>query len=101
VPSRPLEYQPGSINLVGQGERLGEPERAEQEGALLAGKTFHALLGEMAIHQSLVVGQPLLNCVNRREHPRIRGGQEADDRHHQTGGVQRGGADVLTLQQLS
>src|SRR5690242_4878219 len=53
-----LEDLPGSVDAVRQGQRLGEPERAEQEGALLPGETVHAGLGAVPVDKTTVVGEP-------------------------------------------
>ena len=39
----PLEDRPGPFGPAGQGQRLGQPEGAQQEGALLAGEAVDAL----------------------------------------------------------
>jgi hypothetical protein len=35
-----------------------------------------------------VIGEPFGGGVDRRQHPRVIGGKEADDRNHQIGGVE-------------
>ena len=52
---RAFEGTRGLVKLSGQRLRLRQPERAEQEGSLLAGQT---VVGEVAVDQAALVGQP-------------------------------------------
>ena len=46
----------GRLDLAGQRLGLRQPERAQQERALLAGQ---AVVGQVAVHQPALVGEPL------------------------------------------
>ena len=49
----------------------------------------------VAVHEATLVGQPFLRRLDRREHPRIVGGEESDDRHHEVRGVELVGSERL------
>src|SRR6266511_2586244 len=85
VGGRPLEGRPCPVDLAGQRLRLGEPEGAQQEGALLA---LQPVGGAVAVDQAALVGEPLGDRVDGRLHARVVAGQEPRDRHHQVAGVQ-------------
>ena len=51
--------------------------------------------GAVAVDESALVGEPFLGRVDGREHPRVVGGKEPDERHHQVGGVEVVGAEGL------
>jgi hypothetical protein len=69
----------------GQRLRLGQPEGAQQEGALLPGQP---VLGQVQVHQAALVGQPIGGRVDGRLHPRVVPGQEPGDHQHQVRGIQ-------------
>src|SRR5215831_11424972 len=51
---RPLECRRGLVYLTGQRLGLGEPEGAQQEGALLPRQ---AVVGQVPVHQAALVGE--------------------------------------------
>ena len=65
---RPLEHLAGAGRLSGQRERLGEPERAQQERALVA---LEPVVGEVAVDEAVLVGEAIGDGVDRRQHTRI------------------------------
>ena len=71
VTDAPLEHFPGPIDLPGQGQGLRQPERAQEERPFLAGQPVHVDFGAVPVHQSALVGEPLLGDLDGREHPRI------------------------------
>jgi tetratricopeptide (TPR) repeat protein len=87
-----LERRGGLVELSGQRLRVRQPERAEQEGSLLAGQ---AVMSQVAVHQAALVGQPGGDRVDGRLHPRVVAGQEAGDRQHQAGCVKIFAAEGL------
>src|SRR5205807_8844871 len=75
-----LECRASAVQLAGQGLRLRQPERAEQERPLFA---LEAVVGLVAVDESTLVRQVLGDGVDGGLHPGIVGGDEADDRHHE------------------
>src|SRR3954452_5884219 len=63
---RAVEALAGPVDLPGQRPCLGQPEGAQQEGALLAGEAVDALVGAVAGDQSAGAGE------TRRPSPRSR-----------------------------
>ena len=68
------------VDLARQGPGLGQPERAQQERALVAGE---AVRRQVAVDEAPLVGEAVLDGVEGGQHPRIARVDEADDRHHQ------------------
>ena len=93
-PQQPLHQVARALLLADDRERGHEPERADQEAALLARQAVVGLAGPVAQHEA-VLGQ----VVGDREHALVQalvvGGQEAEDRRQQRRGVQRVGLVVL------
>ena len=80
------------LDLARERERLRQPERAQEERAFLA---LEPVVGEVPVHEPVLVGEPFLGGVDRREHARIVGGDETHDRHHQVRRVEVLGAERL------
>src|ERR671931_1967990 len=64
VRDRALEHRPGPIDPSGHGQRLRQPERAEQERALVTGEPVDALLGAVPVDQAAFVGQPFVDRLD-------------------------------------
>ncbi len=88
----PVENGTGPRNQPRAGECLGEPEGAQQEGSLLAGKS---VVGSVAVDQAVIVGELTLRRLDGGEHPRVVGRQEADAGDQQAGRVQAVTAEYL------
>jgi hypothetical protein len=73
-----LERRGGGLDLSGQ--RLRQPERAQQERPLLTGQ---AVGGPVSVHQSALVGEPPGDGIDGRFHPRVIAWQESGDGQHQ------------------
>ena len=69
-------------------QRRHQPERADQEGPLLAVQSVVGLLRSVAQHQA-VLGQLVADRPHGRAHAFVLGREEADERHQQVGGVER------------
>ena len=83
------------LHLPGDRQSVRQPERAEQEAALVAGQPVDPAPGAVPADQTALVGQPFIDRGDRRQHPRVVRRQETHDRQHQVGGVQVGAAEVL------
>jgi pimeloyl-ACP methyl ester carboxylesterase len=89
---RPFEHGARPLGPAGHGQRLGQPERAQQERALVAVETVS---GPVAVDEPAVVGEVLLGGIDGRQHPRIVGREEPDKRQHEVGGIQVVAAERL------
>ena len=89
-----------ALHLADDRERGDEPERADQERALLARQAVVGLVGAVAQHEA-VLGQ----VVGDREHGGVQAlvvpGQEPEDRREQRRGVERVGLVVLAQDALA
>src|ERR1700730_8466451 len=92
VGDRLLELPPGTIELARRGERLSQPEGADEEAALL---TLQAVVRAVAVDQATAVGEPCIDGVDRGTDPGIGARQKADDGEHQGRSVQLIGAERL------
>ena len=90
-----LEHLGAFGDPTGEGERVGEPEGAEQERALLPVEPVHAGAGVIAMNQTAGVGELTAHGVDRGQHPWVLSWQEADDGQQQDGGVEVGAAEGL------
>ena len=93
-PQQPLHQVARLLQLADDRERGDEPERADEERALLAREAVVGLVGAVAEHEA-VLGQLLGDRVDRRAQPLVVGGEEAEDRGEQHRGVERVGLVVL------
>ncbi len=92
---QPLEQGPRLLLPAGHVQGVGQPERAGQEGPLGSGQPVHrAALGAVAADEA-VAAELGADGVDRADHARVVGGQEADPGDEQCGGVQLLGAVVL------
>ena len=66
------------VELSGEGLCLGHPERAQQEGTLLA---LESILSEISVDKAAVVGQALRGGIDGRLHPWVVGCEKAHDRN--------------------
>ncbi len=82
------------LQLADDRQRRDEPERADQERALLARQAVVGLVGLVAQHEA-VLGQLVADRQHARAQPLVVAGQEAEDRRQQRRGVQRVGRVVL------
>ena len=87
-----FEHRARPVGPARHRQRLGQPERAEQEGAFLAVET---VVGPVAVDEPSLVGEPFFRGVDGGQHPGVVGGKEPDQRQHQVGGVQVVGAEGL------
>ena len=94
VLEQPLAELAAAPALADLEQRRDEPERADQEGPLLAGEAVVGLLGAVAEHEA-VLGQLLGDRQHRRAAALVALGQEADERDQQVRGVERLGLVVL------
>ncbi len=93
---QPFEQLLGLAHPPRQRVVVGEPEGAGQEGALTSGQPVHGtVLGGRVAQYEAVLHELTFDGAHRADDPRIRRGQEADQRHVQQGGVQLGGAVEL------
>ena len=92
----PVEHGMGVVVAADQVETVRHPERAGQEGALVAGEPVDCpgVLGAVAQHEA-VLGEPPLDGLDGGAHPLVGGGQEAHERDHEEAGVERVGPVVL------
>ncbi len=94
-PQQPLHQVARPLQLADDRERRDQPERADQERALLAGQAVVGLVGAVAQDEA-VLGQVVGDRVStRRAQPLVVAGQEAEDRRQQRRGVERVGVVVL------
>ena len=91
---QPLAELAGALALADLRERRDQPEGADQEGALLAAEAVVGLF-DLVAEDEPVLGQVLGDRLDRRPHPRVVGGQEAEQRDQQGRGVERVGVVVL------
>ena len=63
---RPAQGVVGGVDLPGEGLRLSEPERAQQEGAFLAVEAVVPAAGVVAADQPAYVGEPLATASRVR-----------------------------------
>ena len=85
---QPLAQVLGPVDLADLDQRRHQPERADGEGALLAGQPVVGLLDAVAQHQP-VLGELVGDGQHRRAHPRVVGGQEPGQHRQQRASVQR------------
>jgi hypothetical protein len=64
---------------------VSEQEGTEQERSLFS---FKSVVRPVAVNESTFVSQQLLGRVNGREDAGVVSRQEANERHHQVGGVE-------------
>ena len=89
-----LHQVAGALGLADDGEGGDEPERADQERALLAGQAVVGLVGAVAQHEPLL-GQLVGDRQHAGPQARVVPGQEPEDRGEQRRGVERVGLVVL------
>ena len=82
------------LELADDRERRDEPERADQERALLPGEAVVGLVGAVAEHEA-VLGQLLGDRVHGRVQALVVAGEEAEDRGQEHRGIERVGLVVL------
>src|SRR5262249_22022620 len=90
-----LEEEARLVQVPHAGEALDVPEGAHGEGAFLAREPIGESAPEAIAIDQRVAHQLALDRPQGREPARIGGGNEANERHEQGGGVERGGADML------
>ena len=64
----PLEQGGGLVDLARQGASLGQPEGAQQERPLVTGE---AVGSQIAVDETALVGETVLDGVQSGQHPRI------------------------------
>ena len=79
---QPLAELAGPPALADLRERRDQPEGADQEGALLAVQAVVGLV-DLVAEDEAVLGQVVGDRVDGRPHPRVVGGQEAQQRDQQ------------------
>src|SRR5438067_7166724 len=79
IGNRLFEGLPGLLDLPGQCLRLCKPERAKQECPFFA---FQSIGGEVAVYQSMLIGEPLSDGVYGGSHFWVGSGQKSHNRHH-------------------
>ena len=89
-----LHQVAGALLLADDRERGDEPERADEERALLARQAVVGLVGAVAQDEA-VLGQLVGDRQHARAQPLVVAGQEAEDRGQQRRGVERVGVVVL------
>src|SRR5215831_14672469 len=95
VPEHLLEEQPCLLEISHAGEALDVPEGTHREGAFVSREPVGESVSEpVAIHQR-IADQLVLDRTQRRYPAQVGRGDEADERHQQRRGVERGGAGVL------
>ncbi len=91
---QPFHQFDGAPALTDHSERRDEPERADEERALLAGHAIVGLVRPIAEHEP-VLGQLVGDRVDGRPQPGIVGGQESELRGEQGGRIECVGVVVL------
>ena len=86
-PQQPLHQVARALELADDRERRDEPERADQERALLARQAVVGLLGPVAEDEA-VLGQVVGDRVHAGLQPLVVARQEAEDRREQRRGVE-------------
>jgi hypothetical protein len=61
----------------------GRARTCRAGGVLVAGESVDTTFVAIAVDESSLVGQSFLDRVDRREHPRMVGGEEPDYGHHE------------------
>ena len=82
-----LQQLAGAHDLADVGERGRQPERADQERALLAGQPVVGLVDAVAQHEA-VLGELVGDREHGRDHARVVGREEPDEDGEQGRGVQ-------------
>ena len=95
-PQQPLHEVAGPAPLPHDGEGGDEPERADEEGALLARQAVVGLVGAVAQHEA-ALGEVVGDGEDRGLEAGVVAGEEAEDGGQQGGGVE--GVRVVVLAQ--
>src|SRR3954452_14138098 len=84
---QPLHQVAGALHLADDRQGGDEPERADQEAALLAGEAIVRLVSPVAQHEA-ALREVLVDRLDRFAKPLVVSGQEAEERGEEGGGVE-------------
>src|SRR5580698_9133095 len=89
IPQHLVEEQPRLVQLMGARKAFDKPEGTRGKAALPASKPIDRIAHRVIAIDKTILGQRLLDCIERGEPARIDGTDEAHQWHQQSRSIER------------